>query len=83
MPSPPPLPSPRCRSPWHHLIRLRQGKSLGITLYTCLIFALASTFFLAKLVRDHKELQRRGWNVDIASTLCDPGRFRRELDMAG
>ena len=47
-PSPPPLP---CRSPpWHHLVRLlRQGKSLGITLYTCLIFALASTFFLAKL----------------------------------
>ena len=47
------------------------------------IMVLRAPRAIGPSVRDHKELQRRGWNVDLVSTLCDPGKFRRELDMAG
>ena len=47
------------------------GLSLNLTLslYNGLVFSLFSTFFYAKLVRDHKEL-----NVEIWSTLCRCGK---------
>jgi len=49
------------------------GASLGITLWTALSFSLFSTFFLAKLVRDHKELENRGWEASLMGTLCKGG----------
>jgi len=51
------------------------GSSLGLTLWTALAFSLFSTFFLAKLVRDHKELQKRGWEVSLWTTLCNGGQM--------
>jgi len=49
------------------------GASLGITLWTALSFSLFSTFFLSKLVRDHKELENKGWEASLMGTLCAGG----------
>lgn len=53
------------------------GSALGITLWTALSFSLFSTFFLSKLVRDHKELENLGYPASLVGTLCGEGDMTR------